>query len=283
MTVASHSSAFPVSVSNLVPHRAPMLILEELQECTEAYARGTMAVQSGNPYLSAGGRLGAAAYPELAAQLFAASKGYLSRREAQSPRLGYLVGISDFQIAREAQTGERLLIEIETGQQIANVILIAGSVKSDNERLAEGHIKLYLAENIENPVRLIPIESSGGNVRNSIIESLRSIDISSGCPGASAEFCFRADDPVFRGHFPGYPVLPGVILIEAAQAVCEKASGRPLAVRMIEWAKYARPIRPEETVHMEIRSSEIAGAQLARFTVGGRSAASILLQMGEAS
>jgi predicted hotdog family 3-hydroxylacyl-ACP dehydratase len=52
-----------------------MLILEELEEFKEAFARGAMAVQSGNPYLSARRILGAAAYPELVAQLFAAGSG----------------------------------------------------------------------------------------------------------------------------------------------------------------------------------------------------------------
>jgi hypothetical protein len=149
--------------------------------------------------------------------------------------------------------------------------------------LAEGQIKLYLAENIERAARFIPIESPEGSVQNSIFESLRSTGISPDCLGAFAEFCFRSDAPVFCGHFPGYPILPGVILIEAAQVVCEKAAGWPLAVQQIKWAKFAGPILPEETASLEIKPAEKAGAQLARFTRDGRSTASILLQMGEGS
>lgn len=281
MTNTFRTSTLPVSVSSLVPHRAPMLILEELQECTEEFARGVMVVQPGNPYLSARRMLSAAAYPELVAQLFAASRGYLVRSEAHAPQVGYLAGISDFRIAREASVGERLLIEFESAQRIGNVAMITGSVKSGEERLAEGQIKLYLAESMERPACLMSIESQGGNVRDSILESLHSIGALSDCPGVFAEFCFRSDASVFCGHFPGCPILPGVVLIEATQAVCEKKAGRPWAVRQIEWAKYARTILPEEMVRLEIKPTEKAGTQLARFTRDGQSTASLLLQMGE--
>ena len=36
-------------------------------------------------------------------------------------------------------------------------------------------------------------------------------------PGASgaAEFTLRGDEPFLRGHFPGEPLMPGVLLVEA--------------------------------------------------------------------
>src|SRR4249920_1021822 len=50
-------------------------------------------------------------------------------------------------------------------------------------------------------------------------------------PGLSAEAAasFAADDPIFSGHFPGNPLVPGVILTEAlAQtAGIAAASGCP--------------------------------------------------------
>lgn len=76
---------------------------------------------------------------------------------------------------------------------------------------------------------------------------------------ATARTSFAADDPLFAGHFPGDPLVPGVILTEAlAQtAGIAAASGypenaRPLfllsAIRMM---KFFRAIRPEEEVQLQ--------------------------------
>jgi 3-hydroxyacyl-[acyl-carrier-protein] dehydratase len=43
----------------------------------------------------------------------------------------------------------------------------------------------------------------------------RLVALDPGKSGAS-EYTLRGDEPFLRGHFPGEPVLPGVLLIEAA-------------------------------------------------------------------
>lgn len=85
-------------------------------------------------------------------------------------------------------------------------------------------------------------------------------------PGVSAECStsFPADEPMFRGHFPGNPLVPGVILTEAlAQtAGIAAASGFPEGKRplfllsAIRAMKFHRAARPEELVHL--RAEKIA-------------------------
>ncbi len=79
-------------------------------------------------------------------------------------------------------------------------------------------------------------------------------------PGNRAEAVtfFAADDPVFAGHFPGNPLVPGVILVEAlAQtAGIAAASGypdeqRPLfLLSAIRSMKFFRAVRPEERIDL---------------------------------
>ena len=74
-------------------------------------------------------------------------------------------------------------------------------------------------------------------------------------PGISAE-CeteFSKDDPMFAGHFPGDPLVPGVILTEAlAQtagiaAHLENSKTRFL-LSAIRQMKFLRPVRPGEKI-----------------------------------
>lgn len=38
-------------------------------------------------------------------------------------------------------------------------------------------------------------------------------------------FCFAPDDPIYRDHFPGYPVVPGSLIIHAFMSEIGKVTG----------------------------------------------------------
>lgn len=69
---------------------------------------------------------------------------------------------------------------------------------------------------------------------------------------------FESTDPMFAGHFPGNPLVPGVILTEALAQIAgiAAASGypeneRPLfLLSAIRGIKFHRAARPEETIHL---------------------------------
>jgi 3-hydroxyacyl-[acyl-carrier-protein] dehydratase len=85
-------------------------------------------------------------------------------------------------------------------------------------------------------------------------------------PGTFAEAAtsFAADDPIFAGHFPDNPLVPGVILTEAlAQtAGIAAASGYPEAPKplfllsAIRSMKFFRAVRPGEQV--DLRAERLA-------------------------
>ena len=79
-------------------------------------------------------------------------------------------------------------------------------------------------------------------------------------PGVSAE-CetqFAANDPMLAGHFPGDPLVPGVILTEAlAQtagiAAHDENSNTRFLLSAIRQIKFLRPVRPEEKIILRAR------------------------------
>jgi 3-hydroxymyristoyl/3-hydroxydecanoyl-(acyl carrier protein) dehydratase len=58
------------------------------------------------------------------------------------------------------------------------------------------------------------------------------------------------EHPAFPGHFPGFPVLPGAVLLDHALAAVAQAHGLDLT----EWqvaAKFLDPVRPGDLLILE--------------------------------
>ncbi|MEO8440116.1 MAG: 3-hydroxyacyl-ACP dehydratase FabZ family protein [Spartobacteria bacterium] len=105
-------------------------------------------------------------------------------------------------------------------------------------------------------------------------------------PGQSADgtACFAADDPMFVGHFPGNPLVPGVILTEALAQVAgiAAASGfteeeRPhFLLSAIRTMKFLVAVRPGEEISLHAEKMAQVG-ELWQFkvqaTVGERKVA----------
>jgi 3-hydroxymyristoyl/3-hydroxydecanoyl-(acyl carrier protein) dehydratase len=99
--------------------------------------------------------------------------------------------------------------------------------------------------------------------------------------GASVEFRFNATDPVFAGHFPKQPIVPGVFQLEMTRLGAEWLLREQLHVREIARAKFLRPIVPTELVRMSLKVSEADGTISVRatFSVGGQAAGETVLKL----
>lgn len=50
--------------------------------------------------------------------------------------------------------------------------------------------------------------------------------------------------PLFEGHFPGQPVVPGVCMLQLIKEVAETALSRPLFLRQVAQVKYLQVLVP---------------------------------------
>lgn len=86
-----------------------------------------------------------------------------------------------------------------------------------------------------------------------------------------------ADHPAFPGHFPGRPILPGVVLLAEVMAEVARATGEPAGRWSIASAKFLSPVAPgtgltlvrtgsEREVRFEVRAGDrvVAAGTLAR-------------------
>ena len=60
-----------------------------------------------------------------------------------------------------------------------------------------------------------------------------------------------ADHPAFAGHFPGAPIVPGVVLLDEALHAIGIALDADLSACQISTAKFLSPVRPGEPVQVQ--------------------------------
>lgn len=96
------------------------------------------------------------------------------------------------------------------------------------------------------------------------------VDRISGCvPGRSARGikCVSANEPFFQGHFPGYKVMPGVLILEALAQVGAVAllsepenRGKLALFGGIKNARFKRQVRPGDVLELECELTERHGS-----------------------
>lgn len=97
---------------------------------------------------------------------------------------------------------------------------------------------------------------------------------------SALRFVVPASHPSLPGHFPGNPVVPGVVLLAHVQAAIEAAHGALPALRLPQ-AKFLRPLLPGQEATIELEAvADAAGARRWRFRVL-RAGDAALLASGE--
>ncbi len=95
--------------------------------------------------------------------------------------------------------------------------------------------------------------------------------------------CVSVNEPYFQGHFPGNPVMPGVLIIEALAQVGAVAilsqpewKGKTAYFAGIDKARFRRKVMPGDVLMLEmtiIKSKGSVGVGKAVATVDGEKAA----------
>lgn len=101
--------------------------------------------------------------------------------------------------------------------------------------------------------------------------------ITTGNPGEytiSAELF--ADHPIYKGHFPEQPVVPGVCTLTVIRECLAKIMGREVTFTAIKECKYLSALIPQSNIPITINITIADDSQLRATVVNGNSSQSVL-------
>ncbi|MCK5689861.1 3-hydroxyacyl-ACP dehydratase FabZ [Myxococcota bacterium] len=69
---------------------------------------------------------------------------------------------------------------------------------------------------------------------------------------------FRSDEDFFKGHFPGNPIVPGVLILESmaqSLAILARNQNKDALVFLtgLDRARFRKPVFPEQTIRVEVK------------------------------
>ncbi len=73
--------------------------------------------------------------------------------------------------------------------------------------------------------------------------------------------CVTVNEPFFVGHFPGNPVMPGVLIVEAmaqtgavlmSKSLNADVSGKTIMFIAVDSARFRQPVRPGDVLRMHV-------------------------------
>jgi len=98
-----------------------------------------------------------------------------------------------------------------------------------------------------------------------------------------AELSIAAEHAAYSGHFPGFPILPGAVLLDLAVHEIVRSRNLELECWRVTTVKFLKLVRPGEPLTLEHSASDAttirfgirnAGGAVAAGTLSGRSDAS---------
>ncbi|MDH3974907.1 MAG: hypothetical protein OEV42_11570 [Deltaproteobacteria bacterium] len=284
----------PTNSTEFIPHRETMLLVDELLQYGEGKIRGTAKITRDNPFLDESGAVGQNCLVEIMAQTVAAGNGYDCMLRGDTLKTGFLVGVNDFSFYEDVRIGDELTITTKEESSFGDFSFVEGSINAGSRLIAKGNLKLYEIKGApEKTADWKPPEEGDGTAEGraipvndktpffkAISRSSINFHINDDKEQVTSDFCFKDNFPGFKGHFPQFPILPGVIMMETIMVLAETLCRKELKIINISKAKFSRQSYPGDLLSGEVSITSRGNLRQinAKLTCNGRPVSSLILE-----
>ncbi|HTQ28266.1 MAG TPA: hypothetical protein VMI35_09065 [Puia sp.] len=132
------------SILDLIPQRPPFVMLDDFSYTDEKNCYGLLKVREGNIFVE-NGLLTEPGLVENIAQTAAARIGHICRMEGKPVPIGYIGAIQNLSVFTLPKINEEIKTEVSVKNQIFNVTVIEGKIRSHDAELARCEMKIFIS------------------------------------------------------------------------------------------------------------------------------------------
>lgn len=132
-------------ILDLIPQRAPMVMIDTLYAVTDINARSGLTIMEENIFLKEG-NLTSMGLVENMAQTAAAMAGFYFKSSGEQVKTGFIGSIKNLKIHQLPPVNSQLKTTITQIQEVMNIKIIKGEVLLDGELQAECEMKIFLVD-----------------------------------------------------------------------------------------------------------------------------------------
>ncbi len=261
----------PLKAEQLIPQRGKMKLIDQLVWVSAEEACAETDMSGKKMFLTPSRHVLPSAIIELAAQSTACFSGYIRLLEDEgSARSGYLVGLQDFVFDELPCCAEKLSFKLKQESSIGFYSLTSVIVFSNDTQIATGLLKTWEEDGqpqipeIDTPTLAsgspVSVHGNFAPIEKDILRNVQSVEKLE--HSIKANLCYRPDFKGFDGHFEAYPVLPGILILQTVETLCESLLKRPYRIMQVSSAKFAHLSFPGEMLEYDIKLTEIEDDRL---------------------
>lgn len=131
------------NIQSLIPQKPPFVMVDKLLGVTETATTTGFTIQADNIFVQ-DGVFKEPGLVENIAQTAAASAGYIAHTENKPVLVGYIGAVNNLQVFALPKTGDELITEITTENQIFDVTLISGKITCNGQLIAQCKMKIFI-------------------------------------------------------------------------------------------------------------------------------------------